>query len=317
MHIVVIEPLGVEQSLIDELKQPLLDAGHTFVYHTTRVTDTPTLIERGKDADILVVANLPLPAEVIDGCPKLQMIAVAFTGVDHIALDACKARGIKVSNAAGYSTNAVAELAFGLMLSLYRYIPTCDERARTGGTKDGLVGPELQGKTLGIVGTGAIGSRVAEIAKVFGMHVLAYSRTVKPALEAQGVQYVPLDELLRESDIVSLHVPSNAETRGMIGKEQIALMKPTALLINTARGPVVDNAALAEALNDEKIAGAGLDVFDMEPPLPADYPILHAKHTVLTPHVAFATKEAMIKRAHITFENVTSYLDGHQINVIL
>ncbi len=155
------------------------------------------------------------------------------------------------------------------------------------------------------------------IAWVFGCKLLAYSRTVKPALEQKGVHFVSLEELLRESDIVTLHVPCTDQTRGMIGKEQLALMKPTAVLINTARGPVVDNAALADALNAGQIAGAGLDVFDMEPPIPQDYPLLHAKNTVLTPHAAFATKEAMIARAHITFDNVTGYLDGKQINVIL
>lgn len=317
MKIVAMEPLGVDRSLIDSLAKPLEEAGHTLTYYEQRETDTAKLIDRIRDADILIVANQPLPAEAVEACPNLKMIAVAFTGVDHIPLETCKARGIKVSNAAGYSTNAVAELAFGLMISLYRSIPACDQRARTGGTKDGLVGPELKGKTMGIVGTGAIGSRVAEIASVFGCKLLAYSRTVKPDLEQKGVHFVSLEELLRESDIVTLHVPCTDQTRGMIGKEQLALMKPTAVLINTARGPVVDNAALADALNAGQIAGAGLDVFDMEPPIPQDYPLLHAKNTVLTPHAAFATKEAMIARAHITFDNVTGYLDGKQINVIL
>ena len=159
MKIVVLEPLGVSGAYVDKLAEGLRAAGHELIYWDTKVTDTPSLIERGRDADILVVANMPLKGEVIEGCPRVKYIAVAFTGVDHVDLSACRARGIAVSNAAGYSTNAVAELVFGLAIGLYRSIPACDQRARTGGTKDGLVGPELHGKTMGIVGTGAIGRR--------------------------------------------------------------------------------------------------------------------------------------------------------------
>lgn len=208
--------------------------------------------------------------------PKVKYIAVAFTGVDHVDLSACRARGIAVSNAAGYSTNAVAELVFGLAIGLYRSIPACDQRARTGGTKDGLVGPELHGKTMGIVGTGAIGRRVAAIASAFGCKLLAYSRTEREEMKALGAEYVTLEELMERSDIVSLHVPVTDGTRGLIGRELLEKMKKSAILINTARGPVVDNAALAEALENGSIAGAGIDVFDMEPPIPGDYPLLTA-----------------------------------------
>ena len=194
MKIVVLEPLGVSGAYVDKLAEGLRAAGHELIYWDTKVTDTPSLIERGQDADILVAANMPIKGEVIEGCPRVKYIAVAFTGVDHVDLAACRKRGIAVSNAAGYSTNAVAELVFGLAIGLYRSIPACDHRARTGGTKDGLVGPELHGKTMGIVGTGAIGRRVAAIASAFGCKLLAYSRTEREEMKALGAAYVTLEE---------------------------------------------------------------------------------------------------------------------------
>ncbi len=316
MKIVAIEPLGVAKELIDRLASVLKKQNHSFHYYETKVTDTKLLIERGKDADIIIVANLPLNEEVINDCMNLKMISVAFTGVEHIALQVCKRRNILVCNAAGYSTNAVAELAFGLMISLYRNIPECDIRTRSEGTKDGLVGPELKDKTLGIVGTGAIGLRVAEIARAFGCDLLGYSRTQRSEAEALGIKYVSLDELMSTCDIVTLHMPSDESTKNMISKDKIALMKRSALLINTARGPIVDNQALAEALKEGKIAGAGIDVFETEPPIPETHPLVDSPNTVLTPHVAFATKEAMIIRAEIVFNNISQWLKGEPVNII-
>jgi Lactate dehydrogenase and related dehydrogenases len=317
MKIVCLEPLAVDESIVQDLMTDIKNQGHEFVYYSEKKTDTLSIIERGKDADIIIDDNTPLTAGEINGFEKARYIAVAFTGVDHVDLDACRSKGISVSNAAGYSTNGVAELVFGLIISLYRNIIPCDGRVRTGGTKDGLVGPEIKGKTLGVIGTGAIGMRVIEIAKVFGCSIVAYSRTEKPEALDMGVKYVSLEELMKNSDIITLHTPNNAETKGLIGKDEIALMKKTAVFINCARGPIVDNAALADALNSGAIAGAGIDVFDMEPPIPADYPLVNAKNTVLTPHVAFATDEAMIIRAEITADNVRHYLNSDQINVIL
>ena len=171
----------------------------------------------------------------------------------------------------------------------------------------------MEGKKFGVVGTGAIGLKVAAIAQAFGCQVYAYSRTKK---DIPGITYVDLDTLLSTCDIVSLHTPLNDATRGMIGKEQLALMKPNAILINTARGPVVDSAALAEALNSGKIAGAGIDVFEGEPPIAKDHPLLTAKNVIATPHVAFATKEALVKRAVIVFDNIVKWMDGNPQNVI-
>lgn len=316
MKIVVMEPLGVALEKINALAAALQAAGHEFVYYTSKETQQDKLLERVQDADIIMLANQPLSAEIINACPKLKMLSVAFTGIDHVALDACRARNILVCNAAGYSTNAVAELTFGLAISVIRNIVPCDARCRRAGTKDGLVGFELFGKTFGVVGTGAIGARVAKIAAAFGCKVLAYSRTAKQELVDAGVQYVSLDELLAQSDFVSLHVPLTDATRGLINADAIAKMKQGAVLLNTARGPVVDSAALAEALNAGKLAGAGIDVFEGEPPIAENHPLCSAKNTVLTPHVAFASREALETRADIVFANIEKWLNGAPQNVV-
>ena len=313
MKLVVIEPLGVEKDTLLKMAEETLGDSLEIVYYDNRVTDAETLIKRGKDADIIAVSNLPLNKEVINGCNNLKMLAVAFTGVDHIAMDACKERNITVCNCAGYSNAAVSDLVFGLLISIYRNIIPCNKVVRQSGTKDGLVGFELEGQKFGVVGSGAIGTRVAQIAKAFGCQVYAYSRTVK---EIEGVTFVDLETLLSTCDIVSLHVPLNDKTKGLINAEKLSLMKPDAVLINTARGPVVDSKALADALSEGKIAGAGVDVFETEPPIAVDHPLLKSKNLIATPHVAFATKEALVKRAVIVFDNVKAFLNDTPKNVI-
>lgn len=313
MKLVIIEPLGVEKEKLLSMAQEALSGRMEIVYYDTRTTDTNELIQRGEDADVIVVSNLSLNGDVIRGCRNLKLLSVAFTVVDHIDMAACRERGITVCNCAGYSTCAVADLVFGLLISLYRNIIPCDSVCRRGGTKDGLVGFELEGKTFGVIGTGAIGLRVAAIAQAFGCRVLAFSRTVK---EIPGITYVELDTLLEESDIISLHVPLNDATRGMIGAEEIQKMKKSAVLINTARGPVTDANALSEALKAGRIAGACVDVFENEPPVAADHPLFSAPNTIVTPHIAFATREAMVKRAVTVFENVKLYLKGTPQNVM-
>lgn len=316
MKIVVMEPLGIALEKVMALAKPLLDAGHEFCYYETKENAEDKLLARVQDADIIMLANQPLGAEIINACPALKMLSVAFTGVDHIALEACRERGIVVCNAAGYSTNAVAELVFGLAIAVIRNIVPCDGRTRSASTKDGLVGFELCGKTFGVVGTGAIGCKVARIAKAFGCRVLAYSRTRKQEMLDAGVEYVSLPELLEASDFVSLHVPLTDATRGLIDAAAIAGMKQGAVLLNTARGGVVDSVALAEALNSGWLAGAGIDVFENEPPISAEHPLCNAKNTVLTPHVAFASREALEKRAEIVFANIDCWLQGKSQNVI-
>lgn len=317
MRIVMLEPLGIPEEQVMNLAKPLKEMGHEFESCTRKTDDEMETAERVRNADILIIANSPLSGDVIRMAPKLRMISVAFTGVDHVDLNACREKNIRVCNAQGYATKAVAELTLALILNVLRNIITCHERTRTGGTKEGLVGHELFGKTIGIIGTGAIGRCVAELAKAFGCKVLGYSRSENEEAKNIGVQYVFMEKLLSESDIVSLHTPLTDETRLLINEDRIALMKHGAILINTARGAVVDSHALARALNDGRLAGAGIDVFEMEPPIPADHPLTTARNVVLTPHVAFATKESMLRRAEITFNNITAWLNGTPQNVKL
>lgn len=305
MHIAIIEPLGVNEQLVRGLMDEL--EGHTYDYYTERSVDQNVLAERSQGADVLVVANAPVGEQVLAAAPDLKMLSVAFTGLDHIDLAYCEEHGIKVVNCSGYSTNAVAEEAFGLAISVYRHLVECDARTRAGADKSGLAFRELHGKTLGVVGNGAIAQRVMEIARAFGMKLLCWARTPR---ELDGVTYVSLDELCAQADILTLHVPAVPETHHLIDARRIALMKPTAILINTARGPVVDNEALAEALENDTISGAGLDVFDTEPPLDPGLRILHAPHTVLAPHIGFATQEALDARAHLAIEHVREFLNA-------
>lgn len=313
MKLVVIEPLGIAREKLLEIAKEKLGEKVEIVCCDTRVTDTQRLVSYGKDADILVVSNLPLNEDVLKGCKNLKLLSVAFTGVDHIAMQYCKDNDIMVCNCAGYSTAAVADLVFGMLIALYRNLLPCNDVVRKEGTKDGLVGFELEGKKFGVVGTGSIGLRVAGIARAFGCEVYACSRTKK---NVEGITYTELDTLLSTCDIVSLHTPLTPQTKHLINKEKLALMKASAILINTARGPVVDSQALADALNRKAIAGAAVDVFENEPPVSADHPLFHTPNTIVTPHVAFATKEAMVKRAHTVFENVAKYLAGTPQNIV-
>lgn len=313
MKIAVLEPLDVAKEVLIQKIRAAIGDGPELVYFDTRTLDPETLIQRCKGADAAVLSNFPFRRNVIERCPDLKMICVAFTGTDHVDVDYCRGRGITVCNCAGYSTVAVADLVFGLVIALARNILPCDAACRTGGTKNGLVGFELEGKKFGIIGAGAIGTRVARIANAFGCEVLAFSRTEK---KLPGVTFTDLDTLLRTCDIISVHVPQSQETKGMIGAGELAKMKPTAYLINTARGPVVDTDALTEALKSGAIAGAGVDVFEMEPPIPQNHPLFAAPHLLVTPHIAFATEQAFEKRADIVAKNLAAWMAGAPENIV-
>ena len=308
MNIVCVESLGIAQARFEELKKHYAARGHEFTYYMDRREDESTLAQRMREADIALISNIKLPATVLQQCPRLRYLSVAFTGLDHIDLDYCQSHGIKVENAAGYSTTAVSELAVGMMLDLLRNIVTLSEQMRQGGGRGTFLGRELRGKTVGIVGTGAIGTATARLLLAFGCKVIAWSRSERPEVKSLGVQYVTMPELLRQSDIVSLHVPLSDSTRGLIGAKELSLMKPTALLVNTARGPVCDIAAVGQALVDGTIAGAAFDVFEKEPPLPLDHLLLANSRCLVTPHVAFATEESFAARADIVFGHVDTYL---------
>lgn len=315
MKIVLLESLGISESSLQRHIAPLTEAGHEFKVYPKN-TDPKVQVEEAKDADIIMIANMPLRAEVINSCSKLKYIDVAFTGVDHVDLEAARTKGVQVSNAAGYSTQSVAELALCMMISLLRNVPQVSERCREGKTKDGLVGCELRGKTIGIIGVGAIGTRTAELCHAFGCKILGNKRHVT-GHEPSFIHFVTLDELLEQSDIVSLHCPLTPETYHLINAERISKMKRGAYLINTARGGVIDSKELAQALNEGYLSGAGIDVFENEPPLDTNDPLLHCKNTIVTPHIAFASAESMEARAEIVFQNIKTWLEGKQQNIIL
>lgn len=314
MKISLVNPLEVDEKIIENHKAKLESMGHEFISYDDNAKDDDELIERLKDTDIAIVTNKPLSAEVIDAAENLKLIDVAFTGVDHIDLDAVKENEITLLNASGYSDDSVAELVIGLTIAVMRKFNENNANIFEG-QNNNLMGETIQGKKFGIIGTGNIGTKLIGILLAFGCEVLAYSRTEKEDIKNLGVNYVDLDTLLKESDVISLHIPNNSETKNFLGKEELDKMKENAILINCARGPVVDNDYLAKLLNEDKIR-VGIDVFDMEPPLPEDYPLRNANNVVLTNHVGFYTKEAMANRAEIVFNNIYEYLDGNIINEI-
>jgi D-3-phosphoglycerate dehydrogenase len=263
---------------------------------------------------VLVLSNQPLSANTINGLEKLKMISVAFTGVDHLPLDYCREKKITISNAAGYSTQAVAELTISMAISLIRKTVVLDSKTRQGKTREGFLGGELCGKTFGIVGLGAIGARVAQLANAFGCNVIAYNRTQK---HIDGVKLVGIDELFSSSDIVSLHIPATSQTVGMVSHKLISSMKPSSMLINTARGSLVDYSVLSMALNDGLIAGAAIDVYEQEPPVESEHPLFKSPNTILLPHIGYATKEAIDRRTDIVLENIRCWLKNIPQNVVV
>ena len=316
MKIVLMEPLGIDGVTLDRLAETLTEQGHEFSAYDTFSTDVEELKRRSSGADVLIIANHPLPGEVIRADANLKFISVAFVGIDHVDVEACREQNVRISNTGGYCNDAVAELAVGLALDCLRNISLCNDAVQAGKGKAGLQGHELAGRTVGIIGTGAIGCRAAEIFKVFGCRLIGYSRSRKQAALDLGLEYRTLDEVMQEADIISVHTPLTAETKGLIGQKEIGEMKQGAILINTSRGPVVDTESLAEALKKGRIK-AGIDVFEKDPPLPADHPLLGAPNLVCTPHVGFDTRESIDRRAIMAFEKVTSWIQGKQIRTML
>ena len=307
MKIRLIDPLEVKESFIEEQKEKLEKLGHDFIADKESAKDDQEKIERLKDTDIAIITNKPLSKNVLENT-DLELVDVAFTGVDHIDLDTCKEKNIKVLNASGYSDDSVAELVIGLTIGVLRKFGQNRENIFEN-KNNPLIGSLIKGKTFGVIGTGNIGKKLIELLSVFGCKIIAYSRTEKEDIKKLGVEYVSLEELLKSSDIVSLHIPNNKDTKKFMGQKELDLMKEGAVLINCARGAVVDNDYLAKLLNEDKLY-AGIDVFDMEPPLPEDYALRNAKNVILTNHVAFYTQEAMQIRAEIVFDNLYKYLEG-------
>lgn len=285
--------------------------GHEFEYFEKSASSDDEIIERLKDSDVAIITNNKFSKDVIDNT-DLKLVDVAFTGFNHVDIEACNENDIIVENASGYSDDSVAELVIGLTISIMRKFDQ-NKKNMFEDESFNLLGQIIRGKTVGIIGTGKIGTRVIELFKAFGANILAYSRSEKENVKNLGAKYVSLDELLKNSDIVSIHLPQNEKTIGFIGKNELDLMKDKAILINCARGPIVDNDYLAKLLNEDKLR-AGIDVFDMEPPIEADYPLRNAKNVLLTNHVGFFTQEAMDIRCEIVFDNLYKFLDGKIVN---
>ena len=310
MKIVSVEPIGISIEKSEQIRKEFLELGHDFYCYMDRKEDEETVKERMHDADVVVISNIKLSSEVLKSSRKLKMLSVAFTGLDHIYLDYCTEHNIKVVNASGYATVGVAELAIGLMIDVYRHISLLDQDIRNGKTRNNFLGRQLRGKTVGIIGTGAIGLETAILLKAMGCTIIAWNRTEREEANKLNIKYVSLQDLMKQSDIISLHVPLTKETHHLINRDLLSLCKKDAILINTARGNVVDMEALAESLRKGLLAGAGIDVFETEPPLAKNHPLINAPNCILTPHIAYATREAFDIRIDIVINNIKSWLNS-------
>ncbi len=297
----------------DGLKQ----LGDCAFYDRTLPEET---IERAKGAEILLTNKVVLSSEMLEALDALRFIGVTATGYNVVDVEAAQERGITVSNVPVYSTGSVAQMVFAHLLNFTQHTAEHSLAARAGRWSSAvdwcfwdfpLI--ELEGKTMGIVGLGRIGLATAKLASAFGMNVIATSRTSKNFLN--GVDRVDLETIFRDSDVVILHCPLTEETEKIVNAERLALMKPSAFLINTSRGPLIDEVALAAALEADEIAGAGLDVLSTEPPA-SDNPLLKAKNCTITPHIAWATLSARSRLLQTTVENVAAFLDGKSQNVV-
>jgi phosphoglycerate dehydrogenase-like enzyme len=287
--------------------------------HTERGADQGAeLIRRIGDAEVVINirAHARFTDQVLAGCPRLRLISIWGTGTDNVDLAACGARGVAVTNTPGVNAHAVAEHTVALMLAITRRIPAMDRDARAGEWPRGLL-VQLESRTVGLIGLGAIGGRVARLLTPFGVRLLAatYGPDQGRAAEA-GARHVPVETLLRESDIVSLHLRLSADTQSYLGRDRLGLMKSTAFLVNTARGGLVDKAALIDALREGRIAGAALDVFHEEP-IPAGDPILALPNVVLTPHNGGMTREVIDAGLLRAVENVEHFLSGRPRDVVV
>ena len=292
--------------------------GDLTVYERTAPED---ITKRAKDADILFVNKSKITAEMLDEMPKLKYIGIQATGYNIIDCDAARKRGITVTNVPAYSTTAVAQLVFAFILQITNKVNSYSSAVHN---LEWCNSPdfccikeptyELDNKTIGIIGFGSIGQRVSNIAHSFGMKVLVNTPHPKPD-KFKDVEFVSLDELLRNSDVITCHCPLTDKTSGLIDKTALSKMKKSAIFINTSRGQVINEQALADALNNDMIAAAGIDVMTTEPPR-EDNPLLRAKNCFITPHIAWAGFETRQRLLKILEENLKAFLDGHPQNVV-
>ena len=297
----------------------LSEFGEITVYPRTESEELT--IARIADAQIVLVNKVPITAKVMDSCPGIRLICCLSTGYNVVDIETAKAKGIPVCNVPAYSTQAVAQFTFGLLLELCHRIGHHDRLVHQGAWAScpdfcfwDTPQMELAGKTIGIIGFGKIGQAVGNIAKAMGMHVLAHSRSQRPGADTIGT-YVDLDTLLKESDVISLHCPLFPETTGLINEETITKMKDGAILLNTSRGAVINEAAVADALMQGKLRGAAMDVVSEEP-IKADNPLLRAPNCIITPHMAWAPMETRQRILEVTVQSIRGYLSGNLVNVV-
>ncbi len=283
-------------------------------------TPPAQVIARAANAEIILLNKVVLTRDRLERLPKLRYIGVLATGTNVVDLAAARGRHITVTNVPAYSTRSVAQITFALLLELTHHVGHHAQSVRDGRwtrSKDFCYWDypliELDGLTMGLIGFGRIGQAAADLARAFGMNVLACSPSLKTA--PRSVRVVDVETLFRQSDVVSLHCPLTPQTRQLVNAERLAWMKPTAFLLNTSRGPVIDEPALAAALSAGRIAGAGLDVLSVEPP-PPDNPLLTARNCIITPHQAWASGAARVRLMHIAVENVQAFLAGQPQNVV-
>ena len=285
-------------------------------------TPESLIVERCQGAEIIFTNKTPLREAVLSQLPDLKYIGVLATGYNVVDVDYAKTRGIAVANVPGYGTASVVQMTFALLLELCQHVQSHSDSVRQG---DWAASPdfcywnypliELEGKTIGIIGFGSIGQKVADIATAFGMNIMGFSRTRSDQSHRKNFKWAELNELLKESDVVSVHCPLFPETQGIINKDSLRLMKRTAFFLNTSRGPLMVDQDLADALNEGIIAGAGIDVLSVEPPS-ADNPLFKAKNCLITPHIAWATKEARSRLMGIAENNLSSFLNQKPINIV-
>lgn len=300
-QILILQNLGIPNQ---DLQQKAGDLNHKLIWN--EMDANPNAVE------IIITITEKVDRNVMKKYPKLKMVAVAFTGFDAVEIEACKEKNIAVYNVPTYATNSVAELAVGLAISLLREIPKAHKLVHNQKweMKPGL---DLADKTIGIVGTGTIGIATAKLFKAFGCKIVGWSKTEKEEFKSIGATYVSKNELFAQADVISVHLPLNTQTRATIGKEEFETMKNTAYIINTARGPIINEKELIQALKQQKIAGAALDVFETEPIKP-DNELLQLDNVILTPHIAYKTKEALQRRAEITIKNIEDFINGIEGN---
>ena len=317
MKIVVLDGYALNPGDLDW--KGFQEFGELVVYDRTPAHE---IRDRASGAAVLLTNKTPIRENIINELPDLRFIGVLATGYNIIDVEAATRRGIVVSNIPDYGSNSVAQLTMALLLELCHHVQRHSDTVHEGKwaeSKDWCYWNypliELAGKTIGIIGFGSIGKKVGDMATAFGMNVLATARTKSDQSHRKNFRWTEVPDLLRQSDVVTIHCPLTPETKGLINSKSLRTMKQTAFLLNTSRGPIIVDEDLAEALNKEWIAGAGIDVLSVEPP-PKDNPLFRARNCIITPHIAWATQEARRRLMEMAVANLAAFLDGKPVNVV-